>query len=187
MLEIINDLIQQIVWIHSIDIINRWSRNPGYATLPHSPTLEESIMRILLPAALLALSSLPAAAAAPVMQPGLYEITAQMVMKGMPMQMPASSFRRCITPQDIADGSAYASGRDNKDCTISHFKQSGNSISYDFSCVMQGHGSMVGRASGSSHASGYDMQTNGHFVPAMEGMGEFSQKMSAKRLGDCGK
>lgn len=139
-------------------------------------------MRIPLSAALLALAAQPAAAAAPVMQPGLYEISVQMVMKGMPMQMPVSTFRHCITPQDIVDGNAYAS---NKDCKIGNLKQSGNAVSYDFSCATQGHGSMVGRASGTSHATGYDMQMTGRFVPAMEGISEFSQKMRAKRLGDC--
>ncbi len=142
-------------------------------------------MRILLSAALLVLSPLPATAAAPAMQPGLYEITGKMAMKGLPMQMPAFTFQHCITPQDIADGNAYTSSKDNKDCKISNLKQSGNSVSYDFACVMQDHGSMVGRASGSSHATGYDMQMNGRFVPAMAGMSEFSQKMSAKRLGAC--
>jgi hypothetical protein len=142
-------------------------------------------MRRLLTAVLLVLSPLPAVAAAPAMQPGLYEISVQMVMKGMPMQMPVTSFRHCITPQDIVDGKAYVGSKDNKDCKISNLKQSGNSVSYDFACVMQGHGSMVGRSSGTSHATGYDMQMSGRFVPAMEGMSEFSQKMSAKRLGAC--
>jgi hypothetical protein len=142
-------------------------------------------MRHTLTAALLVLLPLPAAAAAPTMQPGLYEISVQMVMKGMPMQMPVSSFRHCITPQDIVDGKAYVSSKDNKDCKISNLKQGGDRISYDFACVMQGHGSMVGRASGSSHATGYDMTTSGRFVPAMEGMSEFSQKMRARRLGNC--
>ena len=142
-------------------------------------------MRPLRTAALLVLSPLPAAAAAPIMQPGLYEISVQMVMKGMPMQMPASSFRHCITPQDIVDGKAYASSKDSKDCKISNLKQSGDKVSYDFACVMQGHGNMVGHSSGSSHATGYAMTTSGRFVPAMEGMSEFSQKMNAKRLGDC--
>ncbi len=142
-------------------------------------------MRILLSAALLALTIQPAAAAPPSLQPGLYEISVQMEMKGMPMKMPASSFRHCITSRDIADGSAYAGSKDNKDCKISNLKQSGNAVSYDFACVMQGHGSMVGRTSGTSDATGYDMQMRGRFVPAMEGMSEFSQKMRAKRLGDC--
>ncbi len=142
-------------------------------------------MRPMLTAALLVLSPLPAAAAAPIMQPGLYEISVQMVMKGMPMQMPVSSFRHCITPQDIVDGKAYASSKDSKDCKISNLKQSGDKVSYDFACVMQGHGNMVGHSSGTSHATGYAMTTSGRFVPAMEGMSEFSQKMNAKRLGDC--
>jgi len=141
-------------------------------------------MRRLLTATLLSLTILPAVAA-PTMQPGLYEVSMQMVMKGMPMQMPVSSFRHCITPQDIVDGKAYASSENSKDCKISNLRQSGNAVSYDFACVMQGSGSMVGRSSGTHHATGYDILMSGRFVPAMEGMSEFSQKMSAKRLGNC--
>ena len=141
-------------------------------------------MRRLLTATLLSLTILPAVAA-PTMQPGLYEVSMQMVMKGMPMQMPVSSFRHCITPQDIVDGKAYASSENSKDCKISNLRQSGNAVNYDFACVMQGSGSMVGRSSGTHHATGYDILMSGRFVPAMEGMSEFSQKMSAKRLGNC--
>lgn len=141
-------------------------------------------MRRLLTATLFSLTILPAVAA-PTMQAGLYEISTQMVMKGMPMQMPVSSFRHCITPQDIADGKAYASSENSKDCKISNLRQSGNAVSYDFACAMQGGGSMVGRSSGSNHATGYDILMSGRFVPAMEGMSEFSQKMSARRLGAC--
>ena len=143
-------------------------------------------MRTLLTVVLFGLTALPAAASAPVMQPGLYEISMQMVMKGMPMQMPATTIRHCITPQDIASGNAYASGKNSKDCKISNLKQSGNTVSYDFACAMQGgQGTMVGHSSGTSSANGYDILMNGRFVPAMGGMSEFSQKMSARRLGDC--
>lgn len=103
----------------------------------------------------------------------------------MPMKIPASSFRHCIASRDIADGNAYARSKDNKDCKISNLKQRGNAVSYDFACVMQDHGSMVGHTSGTGHATGYDLQMRGRFVAAMEGMSEFSQKMRAKRLGDC--
>ena len=143
-------------------------------------------MRILLTAALLSLTTLPAAAAAPIMQPGLYDISMQMVMKGMPMQMPVMTFRHCITPEDVASGNAYSSSRNSKDCKISNLRQSGSTVSYDFSCAMEGgQGMMVGHSSGTSHATGYDILMNGRFVPAMEGMSEFSQKMRAKRLGAC--
>lgn len=142
-------------------------------------------MRILLPATLLALTALPAAAAPSVMQPGLYEISVQMVMKGMPIQMPITSFRHCITPKDIADGNAYTSSENSKDCKISKLKQSGNAVSYDFACTIEGGQRMVGHSSGTSHATGYDIQMNGRFEPAMAGLSEFNQKMSAKRLGAC--
>jgi hypothetical protein len=142
-------------------------------------------MRRLLTAALLCLTALPAAASPP-LQPGLYEISMQMVMKGMPMQMPVMTIRHCITPQDIASGNAYASGKNSKDCKISNLRQSGNTVSYDFSCAMEGRrGLMVGHSSGTSTATGYDILMNGHFVPAVEGMSAFNQKMSGRRLGDC--
>jgi hypothetical protein len=40
-------------------------------------------------------------------------------------------------------------------------------------------------SSGTSHATGYDIQMSGRFVPAIEGMSEVSQKMHAKRVGAC--
>ena len=132
----------------------------------------------------LVLTALPAAAA-PTMQPGLYSISMQFVLKGMPVQMPVTTFQQCFTAQDIFNGKAYASN-ENKDCKISNLRQNGDQVNYDFNCAGQPGGPrMMGRASGSSHATGYDVMMSGRFVPAMEGMSEFSQKMSAKRLGPC--
>jgi hypothetical protein len=142
-------------------------------------------MRILLTVSLLVLT--PAlAAASPAMQPGLYDIAMQMEMKGMPMQMPPMKFQQCLTAKDIDEGKAYTSG-DNKDCKITSFKQNGNKVSYEFNCAVEGGRRMVGQSSGTSHASGYDIAMNGRFIPAMEGMSEFSQKLSAKRIGACAK
>lgn len=143
-------------------------------------------MHRLLIASLLALTtpSITAAAAAPAMQPGLYDISMQMVLKGMPMQLPVSTFRQCITAEDITNGLAYASN-ENKDCKISNLNQTPNHVSYDFNCTAQGGPRMVGRASGSNHASGYDIMMKGRFDPAIQGMSEFSQKLNATRLGPC--
>ncbi len=140
-------------------------------------------MRPLLTAALLILTALPATAA-PTLQPGLYDISVQIVMKGIPMQMPVMTFRQCLTAQDIADGKAYAAN-ENKDCTIGRLSGSDNRVSYDFNCALQGDQRMVGSASGTTHANGYDVLMRGRFVPPMQGMGEFSQKLRAKRLGAC--
>ena len=141
-------------------------------------------MRRLLIAALSTFVITPVMAAS-TMQPGLYEISMQFVLRGMPVQMPVTTFQQCITVQDVLDGKAYSSS-ENKDCKISKLRQSGNQVSYDFNCAaQQGGPRMVGHASGSSHATGYDVMMNGRFVPAMEGMSEFSQKLSARRLGPC--
>ena len=138
-------------------------------------------------AALLMFGLATASAAAPTMQPGLYDISMQFVLKGMPIQMPVTTVQQCITAQDVANGMAYASS-ENKDCKISNLNQSGNKVSYDFNCAaQQGGPRMVGRASGSSHAAGYNVMMEGRFNPAVEGMSEFSQKLNAKRLGNCSK
>jgi hypothetical protein len=168
--------------ISSIDIINYYIPGKRCATLGF-PSYQEFTMRPLLVTVLLILAALPATAA-PTLQLGLYDISVQIVMKGMPMQMPVMKLQQCFTDRDIADGKAYASNK-NKDCKISKLTQSGNQVSYDFNCAMEGSQRMVGRASGTTHATGYDILMSGRFVPAMEGMGEFSQKIRAKRLGDC--
>ena len=142
-------------------------------------------MRTLLIAGLISLTSHPAAAAAPTLQPGLYEISVEMVLKGMPMQMPVSTFRHCISAQDIIDGGAYASSENSNDCRVSNFRQTANTLSYDFSCTLPGSGTMSGRASGTQHAAGYAIMMNGSFDPPQEGMREFGQKLRAKRLGGC--
>jgi hypothetical protein len=45
-------------------------------------------------------------------------------------------------------------------------------------------GRTVGRANGSSHATGYDILMSGRYVLSMEGMCVFAQKIRA-RIGDC--
>ena len=143
-------------------------------------------MRHLLIAALLAVSALPATAA-PTLQPGLYDISMRFVMKGMPIALPVTTFQQCVTAQDIADGMAYASS-ENKDCKIKNLNQSGDQVVYEFNCAsQQGGPRMIGRASGTSHATGYDVVMEGRFDPAIQGMSEFTQKLQATRRGDCSK
>lgn len=143
-------------------------------------------MRRLALTALLLCTPLAAHAGA-IMRPGLYDISMQFVMKGMPIQMPVTTFQQCITAQDVANGMAYASS-ENKDCKISNLMQSGNKVSYEFNCAsQQGGPRMIGRATGTSHDTGYDVTTEGRFDPAIEGMSAFTQKLKATRRGDCSK
>lgn len=136
--------------------------------------------------ALLILAALPAAAAAAALQPGLYEISLQLVMRDTPLQLPARTLHPCLTPREIVNGSAYAVSETGQFCTVSRLQQVGDRVNYHFTCPMAG-GRMVGRASGSGHATGYDILMSGRYVPAMEGMREFSQTIRARRIGDCRK
>lgn len=143
-------------------------------------------MRHLIIAVLLTLLPLPAVAA-PTLQPGLYDVSMQFVMPGLPIQLPVTTFQQCITAQDVANGLAYASS-ENKDCQIRNLNQSGDKVVYEFNCAsQQGGPRMIGRASGTSHATGYDVLMEGRFDPAIAGMSEFNQKLNARRLGDCSK
>ena len=142
-------------------------------------------MRRMIMIALLSAPYAPPAFAAPPLQPGLYDISMQFVLKGMPIQLPVTRFQQCVTAQDVANGMAYASS-ENKDCTIRNLNQSGDQVVYEFNCAsQQGGPRMIGRARGTSHATGYDVMMEGRFDPAIEGMREFSQKLNARRLGDC--
>ena len=122
----------------------------------------------------------PAMAAEPA--PGLYDVEMRMSLTGMPMQMPPMQFRNCLKAEDVKSGKAYAP--EDGQCKLSDFQQRGAKVSYRFRCVADGR-VMVGAASGSSHASGYEMTMKGTFQPAMEGISAFSQTLKARRVGNC--
>jgi len=135
----------------------------------------------------LILAALPANAAAAALQPGLYDISLQLVMRGTPLQLPVRHLHQCLTLREIVNGSAYAASETGQPCTVSRLQQVGDKVNYHFVCPTAGGGRMVGRASGSGHAGGYDILMNGRYVPSMEGVSEFTQKIRARRIGDCRK
>lgn len=133
----------------------------------------------------LVLAALPAVATAAALQPGLYEVSLQLVMRGTPLQLPVRVVQQCATPREIVNGSAYAASEAGLPCAVSRLQQVGDTVNYHFSCPTAGGGRMVGRASGSSHAAGWDVLMGGRYVPSLEGMREFTQRAWARRIGDC--
>ena len=133
----------------------------------------------------LVLAARHAVASAGVLQPGLYEISLQLMMRGTPLQLPVRVVQQCVTPREIVNGSAYAASETGLPCAVSRLQQYGNKVNYHFSCPTAGGGRMVGRASGSSDATGWDVLMDGRYVPSMEGMSEFTQHARARRIGDC--
>lgn len=148
------------------------------------PSFEESLMNRTLTALLLAAFSLGAQAqSAGEIQPGMWEYQMESQMTGMPMKMPPTTIKRCLTAQDVAQNKHLAGDQKNP-CTVSNMKASGGKVSYEFSCKME-QGSMKGSSSGSASATAMDIQTNMQMNMQGQPPMQMQQKMKARRLGNC--
>ena len=125
-----------------------------------------------------ALIGLPLPAAA--LTPGMYEYTMTMNMPGME-KMPARTHQRCLTASDIASTTKGYGGpsKDDSDCKMSDFSESGGKFSYKMSCTKPEK--MDGTIMGTSTATSMTMD----MTMSMGKEGSFKQSTSAKRIGDC--
>lgn len=78
--------------------------------------------------------------------------------------LPVRQFRLFLAEREIVFGSA--------------------DVRYEFVCDTAGSARMVGTAQGARHAGGYAMRMTGRFVPATDGMRDFTQMLRAQRVGD---
>ncbi len=117
------------------------------------------------------------------MRPGLWEITMQMEMPGMPMAMPATKVQHCYSASDVADAEkTVPTGQDGENpCRVSDYSLRGNTASWSMQCEnMSGKGSMT--YSGDSYSGTTELQMQ------EEGMSQsMKQTISARRVGDCAK
>lgn len=127
------------------------------------------------------LGGLPAHAAGPNMQPGLWEVTTKTEMPGMPMAMPPQTFKHCYRPEDVADSKKTVPM--DKGCTLDQLTMSGNTASWKVSCKMDGQ-PMTGQGtitySGQSYAGTSQMSGNMHGM-AMK----MNLSYSGRRIGEC--
>jgi Protein of unknown function (DUF3617) len=111
---------------------------------------------------------------------GNWEVSIQMQIPNMPMQMPAQKVVRCITRKDLETPGGDLPGSADKDskCTTSNRKVEGNKITWDMACTgraaMNGTGEIV--VDGDTYTG--TMKMNGD-------MGAMTMKYDGKRLGDC--
>jgi hypothetical protein len=61
---------------------------------------------------------------------GLWEITTKAEMKGVPVQMPATTVKQCITK----DKAVPKSASDNYECKTKSYKVSGDTVTYSVEC-----------------------------------------------------
>lgn len=113
------------------------------------------------------------------MNPGKYEITAKVEMKGMTGGIPPQSTTQCITKQDpVPAGSANARG-----CQIIDMKTKGNTVFYTMECEQQG---MKTKTTGEMTYRGdsFEGTSKTEMGPAAGGM-TVTTKISGKRIGQC--
>lgn len=129
----------------------------------------------------LAAVCLPFSTLAAPFEPGEWEITTRMEgMPGMPANMPAHTFRQCLTPQDNVP---KQEGKMDPRCKMLESSMSGNTTKWKMRCDMpEGVTTSEGTVTyqGNSFAGTTHMQAQ-YGKQKMN----MSSKMSGKRLGAC--
>ena len=133
-------------------------------------------MKKVLCAALAVLLVPAVSLAAEAMRDGLWQVTTQMEMPGMPMKMPPTVMKHCYTKSDVSDQKKIIS-RD-KNCTVSDLKTSANKVSWKMKCSGENAATMTGET-----VFGSDSYTS---VMKMKSQGQnMTMKIKGKRLGNC--
>lgn len=113
------------------------------------------------------------------MREGRWEVTAQMQMPNVPIQIPETKTTQCVTAEQLKDpASALPSGPGQSSCKVTDYKVSGSTVSWKMACsapqAMSGSGELT--FAGDSYTGTVLMSTP---------QGGMSMKLAAKRVGDC--
>jgi hypothetical protein len=109
------------------------------------------------------------------MKPGLWEITVDLEIPGMPFQPPAQTIRQCYTAEDVKGEPVPA----DENCQITNYKSSGNKVTWQLECT----GAMAGKGEGEIVFQG-DSAYEGKATIQTQGMAMTTQ-YTGKRLGEC--
>ncbi len=126
-----------------------------------------------------------AASAGPAMKDGMWEISMQSKMEGMPMQPPPQTFRHCYSARDVSDTRKMVEQQNSRDgkCVLTDFKESGNTVNYSMKCDTP-EGQTF--ATGTSTHQGDSYTSNMKIRMKMQGRDmEMTQIQNGKRVGAC--
>lgn len=127
--------------------------------------------------ALLAVLLVPAGTfAADTIREGLWEVTTQVEMPGMPMKMPATVMKHCYTKNDVSDQKKIIS-RD-KNCVVTDLKTSANKVTWKMTCTGENAATMTGETVFGDNSYNSVMKMNSHGQ-------KMTMKVKGKRLGNC--
>jgi hypothetical protein len=154
------------------------SMMPAPITAPRSRMMKHRPFVALLTLAL----STTAAAASRDLQPGLWEITTDTSMPGLPVQMAPLTRRNCYTAADLAEAQNAVRQGGYANCVIQHFREQGNTASWAIECsgepAMRGSGTMTTTAT--SFIGSMDSVVN---YPG--GAVRLTNRWRARRVGEC--
>lgn len=106
---------------------------------------------------------------------GLWEITSQIEVPGMPMDMPAQTFRHCITKKDTVPYKAET----GEECKMVRYDQMGNTVTWTMECKTK-EGIVITKGKITYRGDFFD-----GIVKVKQGDMEMTQKMRGKWIGQC--
>ena len=114
-------------------------------------------------------------------QEGQYEITFKSEMKGMPISMPATTVKQCITQKDPVPSQSAA----GQECRITDMKTEGNTVTWAMECTQQGN-SMQATGSMTFQGDRFEGETEMKMGPQAGNM-VLITRMPGMRIGECEK
>ncbi len=116
------------------------------------------------------------------LEPGLWEITTQMEMPGLPVAMPATTSTQCITEKDMVPQGGQAAPSDGQEqCKVVSQSIEGSTVTWETACdTPQGEMTSQGSISYSGDSFEGTSTTSGAAMPQ-----PMTSKMSGKRIGKC--
>jgi len=115
-----------------------------------------------------------AEAEGPDVKEGMWEITSQMEMPGMPMAVPPVTFKQCFTKQSMKPENILR----NNNCTMQKMDVRSNSVSWQMRCQQQGM-----QMTGSGNIDYQHTAFSGNFVMQMSSANQASMNMNTKLTG----
>jgi hypothetical protein len=121
--------------------------------------------------------SISFAGSGPNMQEGEWEITTQVEMAGMPMNMPPVTHRQCLTQDDFIPQDSQP----GNECKISNVKVSGDTVTWVMQCSGQGGET---KGTGEITYSGTSFKGVIKMIVVQADM-QMTSKIKGLRIGNC--
>ncbi|MBT8352774.1 MAG: DUF3617 domain-containing protein [Deltaproteobacteria bacterium] len=116
--------------------------------------------------------------AGPLVKEGMWEITSQMEIPGMPVPMPPITFKQCMTKQNPVPHQSQS----GQECHTKNIKTKGNTVSWDMICD-----SPEGKMKSSGKITYQGDRFNGIVMTDIPGQGQMKMTMTGRHIGKCNK